>query len=140
MRNTLFKTARRGFTLIELMVVVAIIGILAAMAMSVFTGATAKARNAKLKGNVKAMQAAVEQTYNQTTGVYGTVTSANFATGTAPTDVTVTYNAGSTAYCIISDALNTTADTNAGANCSAGAAGVCTFTGTLTSYCVKNIQ
>jgi type IV pilus assembly protein PilA len=152
MNSTFLKTARKGFTLIELMVVVAIIGILAAMAMSAFSGATAKARNTKLKGNVKAMQSALEQTYAESTGVYGRagistgVNGSNFASGALPDGVTVSFNGtvGTTAkkYCIVSDVLNTTADSvNHGANCTAGANGVCTFTTTNpTKYCAANIQ
>lgn len=148
MKALFLKTAQKGFTLIELMVVVAIIGILAAMAMSAYTGATAKARNARLKGNVKAYQAAMEQTYNGTTGVYAGVSATNFSTGSLPAETTLSIPAAPatlTKYCIYSDVLNTTAEggaDKAGANCTGASGGDCTWnnTASATRYCVSNIQ
>ena len=51
---------RKGFTLIELMIVVVIIGLLAAVAIPNFTRMTNRAREARVKVNMHALQLATE--------------------------------------------------------------------------------
>ena len=58
-----------GFTLIELMIVVVIIGILASMAIPRYMQATAKARQSEAKGILKQIYT-MEQTYRQENDVY----------------------------------------------------------------------
>lgn len=53
----------RGFTLIELLVVIAIIGVLSTVGLSTFTGAQMKARDARRRADLKAIQTAMEQYY-----------------------------------------------------------------------------
>ncbi len=48
----MFKRAQKGFSLVELMIVVAIIGILAALALPKFSKFQAKARQAEAKSNL----------------------------------------------------------------------------------------
>lgn len=64
-----FLPGRRGFTLIELMVVVAIIGILMAAGIVVFSDAQKAARDAKRRADVDAIAKALEQ-YYQDRGAY----------------------------------------------------------------------
>jgi type II secretion system protein G len=50
---------QRGFTLIELMVVVAVIGILASIGIAIFANATARSRVAKAQADVRSLATAV---------------------------------------------------------------------------------
>lgn len=55
---------RRGFTLIELMVVIAIIGILTSIVMVSLSSAQAKARDGRRIANIATIQLALETYYN----------------------------------------------------------------------------
>ena len=77
----------RGFTLIELLVVIAIIGILASIVMVSLSSANAKGRDAKRVADIRTIQLALEEYYNDN-NVYPTTLSALTSTYIAaiPTD------------------------------------------------------
>ena len=60
----------KGFTLIELMIVVAIIGILAAIAIPRFAALIDKAREAGARGNLGALRSAIAIYYGDTKGYW----------------------------------------------------------------------
>ena len=59
------RTLKRGFTLIELMIVVAIIGILAAIAIPNFLKFQAKSKQSEAKGNLKSLFTAQRSQYQE---------------------------------------------------------------------------
>ena len=62
------KRNQRGFTLVELMIVVAIIGILTAIAFPLYAGIQARARVAKAQADVRTLASAIV-VYSAHTGV-----------------------------------------------------------------------
>ncbi len=69
----MFKT-KQGFTLIELMVVIAIIGILAGAALALFPGANDKANDSKIKNSMAHLRTKMTGCKAQNSGNYQTPT------------------------------------------------------------------
>lgn len=80
----------RGFTLIELMVVVVVVGILAAIGIANYGNAQARAREASTKSNMHTFQLAAEDYGVRNDGTYPS-TAANVATALAGTPVGGTF-------------------------------------------------
>ena len=72
-----FKMTQKGFTLIELMIVVAIIGILAAIAIPKFAQMLEKAREGSTKGNAGTIRSALAIYYGDREGVWPTTLNNN---------------------------------------------------------------
>ncbi len=70
----------RGFTLIELMIVVAIIGILAAIAIPQFASLIAKSQEGAAKGSLGAVRSSLSIYYGDMEGVYPQDTLASLTT------------------------------------------------------------
>lgn len=90
------KRAEQGFTIVELLIVIVIIGILAAIVIVAYTGVTQQAKDSKYKSNADAIRQ-VAETINATEGGYpaAIAKSGNVigfdssSTATLPTGVTV---------------------------------------------------
>jgi prepilin-type N-terminal cleavage/methylation domain-containing protein len=78
MLKTLSK-AQRGFTIIELLIVIAIIAILAGLVLNNFQGAQAKARDTQSVTRINAIHSKLEEFYNEGNGYPASAsTTANF--------------------------------------------------------------
>lgn len=65
MRNCTSNLRQRGFTLVELLIVVIILSILAAIVVPQFASSTTDAKNAALDANLSALRSATELYYQQ---------------------------------------------------------------------------
>jgi prepilin-type N-terminal cleavage/methylation domain-containing protein len=70
---------KQGFTLIELMIVVAIIGILAAIAIPQFANLVAKSQEGRTKANLGTIRSALSIYYGDTEGWYPVAAAANLS-------------------------------------------------------------
>lgn len=83
---------KKGFTLIELMIVVAIIGILAAIAIPKFADLITKSKEGSTKGSLGAMRSALTIYYGEQEGTYP-FTAATGGTEVTSGDPTTTFSA-----------------------------------------------
>lgn len=91
--SKLIRKAQKGFTLIELMIVVAIIGILAAIAIPNFLRFQLKAKSSEGKVNIAAIRTA-EESYLAEFGVYVAGTASPTMADPGPTKVAWNDNGG----------------------------------------------
>jgi len=111
-----FHNRQKGFTLIELMIVVVIIGILAALAIPRFMTATTKSKQSEAKGILKQIYT-MERTYRQQNNTYwgqGTVANAGAPNAFATIGVEIPTSAIYTYTITVANATNLTV----GATCS----------------------
>lgn len=80
-----FKCSQ-GFTLVELLVVVAILAILMMVGAAVFSGTQKNARDTKRRADIEAISKAMEVKYGSTPGQYAALTNDMFASGKVPED------------------------------------------------------
>ncbi len=83
-KTTLVDRIKRGFTLIEVLVVISIVGILAVVTAAIFTGVLPRVRDAKRLADMDAIYKAYEIKKNPLTGVYTKPDGADFADGRIP--------------------------------------------------------
>ena len=110
MKMVMKKSGKKGFTLAELLIVVAIIGVLVGISIPIFTTQLAKSRLATNQANARAAKAAAVAayfedenvkggTYNVETGVFTKATTAPTTTITGDTiSKWTTTDMGSTVY------------------------------------------
>ena len=70
------KSKQQGFTIVELLIVIVVIGILAALVITTFTGIQQKARNTERTTDVNALQGQIEA-YYAVNGKYPTLANLN---------------------------------------------------------------
>lgn len=72
------KKSNKGFTIVELLVVIVVIGILALLVITTYGGIQAKARNAKRQTDIASLQTQLEAFFSQN-GYYPSLTDMNGA-------------------------------------------------------------
>lgn len=77
------RNSKKGFTLVEIMIVVVIIGLLAAMAIPAFTKVRQNSRQSAMKNDARQLASAAQQYFLETnqTSVLTTISSAGAVTG-----------------------------------------------------------
>ncbi len=109
--NSAARTIQKGFTLVELLIVVIILAILAAIVIPQFSSATVDAQEAALDSNLNALRSAIELYKAQHSGKYPAAVAATGATctvGAAGTGAIYTAQAFIEQMTIYSSATGTT--------------------------------
>lgn len=75
----------KGFTLVELMVVITVIAILATLGVGTYNGVQTKAKEAKMKADIDDIAKVYESKYDASTNTYFSLESTDFKDGRIPT-------------------------------------------------------
>jgi type IV pilus assembly protein PilA len=102
MKKFLPRTAtnQKGFTLVELLVVITIIAILSVIGVTIFSGVQKNARDTRRKADIDSIAKALEANKVPTSSTYVNLTGSAFGGGSVPTDS----GNGSNTYCVYSSA------------------------------------
>lgn len=137
---------KRGFTLMELLIVIAIIGILISISTVAYGSAQKKTRDSRRRSDLKALQSGFEQYYADNSNNYPATCSLSTTympngmpkdpkTGTAYTATTDWYNCATSSYCVCAAIEG---ETNSITDCTGDQGSLPSgYTG---FYCVKNVQ
>ena len=135
-------TLRDGFTLLEILIVIAIIGILVSIGVASYSTAQTKARDSARRSDMKAVQTAFEQYYaDSTNAAYpaaGCSISATYLPGGLPTDpknvapYVYAFTCTTSTYCFCAELEQSSAN-NSDSSCNFQAA-------TKDHFCVANLQ
>ena len=82
---------KKGFTLLEMLVVIGIIAILVNMGFASYSTVQKKARDAKRQGDLKAAQQVMEQCYSVNSFAYPTISGTGTITATCAADASITF-------------------------------------------------
>jgi prepilin-type N-terminal cleavage/methylation domain-containing protein len=147
-KQTEIKQNRFGFSLFELLVVISIIGIIIAVGTVSYSSAQKRARDARRREDLQAVQKAFEQYYSVNDSVYNAscteMAEENFSGQAMPTDPKnsgdYVYDAEcqTFGYCVCAQLEDDTAGNSTG--CSCGASECLLTTGGTTHYCITNLQ
>ncbi|MBD3250193.1 MAG: prepilin-type N-terminal cleavage/methylation domain-containing protein [Candidatus Pacebacteria bacterium] len=139
------SNTKKGFTLLELLIVISIIGILIAVVAVAYTTVQQKSRDARRKGDIKAISDALEQYYADNESSYPSDTNctgivgATYLPGGVPTDPKGgTYNytcrSAASAYCICAQLEG------GGGNATTAAGSTSCSYGSGDYFCLSNLQ
>src|SRR3989339_1716963 len=83
---------KKGFTLLEMLVVIGIIAILVSLGFASYSTVQKKARDAKRQGDLKAVQQVMEQCYSVNSFVYPTISGTGTISAICDADASINFS------------------------------------------------